>query len=75
MEWVKVFSVEDAELFSPLRPTVIEVQLNYIDWRDGSMASLLLLKLPHSSSLSSAIHLKWVIFIKYLSPAQVYHSV
>lgn len=67
-EWKSFF-------FFPLRPTVIEAQLNYIDWRNGSMASQLIFKLPHSPSLSPALYLTWVIFIKYLSPAQVYHSV
>lgn len=38
--------------FFPLRPTVIEVQLNYIDWRDGSIGSQLIFKLPHSLFLS-----------------------
>lgn len=56
---IKVFREEEAEpfffFFFPLRLTVIAVQLNYIDWRDESIASQLIFKLSHSLPLSSAL--------------------
>jgi len=57
----KVFRMEEAELYSTLRPTVIEAQLYYIDWRDGSIPSQLVIKLSHSPAFCSALHLRWVI--------------
>lgn len=44
-----------AFFFLPLTPTVIEVQLYDLDWRDGSIASQLIFKTPHSFLLLSPL--------------------